>query len=77
MDDDNSKSLDVNEFKKAMRDMQLSLSQTEVQQLFTLFDRDGEGSISYDEFISVVRGPMNDRRKGDKPYQFILHHMHY
>ena len=68
MDDDNSKSLDNNEFKKAMRDMQLSLSLTEVQQLFTLFDRDGEGSISYDEFIAVVRGPMNDRRKGNTPH---------
>ena len=63
MDDDGTKSLNMNEFKKAMRDMALMLTETEVKQLFQLFDRDGGGEISYDEFISVLRGPMNERRK--------------
>ena len=55
MDDDDSKSLDMNEFKKAMRDLALMMTELEVKQLFQLFDRDGGGNISYDEFMAVLR----------------------
>merc|ERR1740133_797425 len=30
---------------------------------FTLFDRDGSGEISYEEFLRMVRGEMNPTRK--------------
>ena len=55
MDDDDSKTLDMNEFKKAMRDLALMLTELEVKQLFQLFDCDGGGTISYDEFMAVLR----------------------
>jgi len=55
MDDDDSKSLDLNEFKKAMRDLALMMTELEIKQLFQLFDRDGGGNISYDEFMAVLR----------------------
>ena len=55
MDDNDSKTLDMNEFKKAMRDLALMLTELEVRQLFQLFDRDGSGTISYDEFMAVLR----------------------
>jgi hypothetical protein len=35
--------------------------------LFKVFDRDGDGSIDYDEFLRTVVGPMNDKRK-----QFVI-----
>ena len=40
MDDDGSGSLDQSEFKKAMRELGLSLSDAELRQLFTYFDPD-------------------------------------
>lgn len=55
MDDDGSKSLNIAEFKKAMKEMNLSLSDQEYVQLFNYFDSDRSGSISFDEFIVAAR----------------------
>jgi Ca2+-binding EF-hand superfamily protein len=63
MDDNNSKTLELCEFQKAMRDYGLGFSASEIDQLYAVFDVNGDGSIDYDEFIRMVRGPMNDRRK--------------
>lgn len=62
-DDNNSKSLDYDEFAKAIKDFGVGLNQNEIKVLFGIFDRDGEGSIDYDEFLRAVRGEMNQRRK--------------
>lgn len=55
MDDDDSKSLSMPEFKKAMRDSKLLLQDKELTNLFNLFDTDANGSISYDEFLHILR----------------------
>lgn len=55
MDDDNSKSLSLSEFKKAMRECSLNLTELQLNELFAIFDRDRSGSISYDEFLQGVR----------------------
>ena len=31
--------------------------------MFKIFDRDGSGEISYDEFLRIIRGEMNDFRR--------------
>jgi Ca2+-binding EF-hand superfamily protein len=62
-DDNNSKSLDYDEFAKAMKDFKVDMSPNEIKILFGIFDRDGEGSIDYDEFLRAVRGEMNQKRK--------------
>lgn len=62
MDDDYSGTIDNNEFKKACKDFKLGLTDQEVQQVFSAFDRDGNGTIDYDEFVRGVRGPMNKFR---------------
>ena len=31
--------------------------------MFDMFDRDGSGEISYDEFLRMVRGEMNQARR--------------
>jgi len=63
MDDDNSKSLDVSEFAKAMRECNLRLSKADLGMLFAFFDADGGGTITYDEFLEGVRGEINEKRK--------------
>ena len=53
--------LDYSEFRKAMKEMEFNESET--QALFRFFDRDCNGYISHDEFITGLRGTLNDRRR--------------
>ena len=62
IDDDNSKSIDSDEFAKAMKECNLTLTNGELLQLFKYFDQDGNGSIGYEEFLEGVRGEPNERR---------------
>ena len=59
MDDDNSRNLDMNEFTKAMNECMLGFGKKEIEILFQAFDRNRDGTIDYDEFVRVLRGPMN------------------
>jgi len=46
-----------------MHDFRIGMSPEQVGKVFSLFDRDGSGEISYDEFLRMVRGEMNPTRK--------------
>lgn len=50
------------EFKKAIKDFKIDLNEQEIKDVFAAFDRDGNGTIDYDEFVRGVRGPMNSFR---------------
>jgi len=63
MDDDNSKSLDLAEFTKAITDYRVGIDESLIKTVFRTFDIDGSGSVDYDEFLRMVRGEMNDFRK--------------
>ena len=56
-------SLDKYEFTKAMQDYMLGFSESEIATLFRTFDYDRSGLIEYNEFLRVLRGPMNNTRK--------------
>lgn len=58
-DDNRSQTLDKAEFVKAMNDFRIGMNDRQCGQVFNLFDRDGSGEISYDEFLRIVRGEMN------------------
>lgn len=62
MDDDNSKTLNKSEFNKAMSDFGLGFTNSQMSTLFDYFDVDSNGTISYDEFLRAIRGPMNQSR---------------
>ena len=64
MDDDGSKSLSRAEFEKACRDFKTEMSSEDVGVLFSAFDVNRDGVIQYDEFLRVIRGEMNDYRRG-------------
>jgi Ca2+-binding EF-hand superfamily protein len=63
MDDNNSRSLDMYEFTKAMKDYMLGFSDGEIKSLFQFFDSDNSGQIDYDEFLRALIGPMPPARK--------------
>ena len=63
MDDDNSGSLDIQEFEKAMKETGLQLTKTEALKLFNYFDQDESGTIDFEEFLFALRGGLNERRK--------------
>ena len=55
MDDDGSKKLSFDEFKKGVEEYGLNFSRNEIDELFRLFDADRSGSIDYEEFLRKLR----------------------
>ena len=45
-----------------MKESNVLLSKKELIDLFSFFDADGSGTITYQEFLDGVRGPVNDKR---------------
>lgn len=62
-DDDQSHNLNHAEFKKAIKDFRVNLSDKEIDSLYKIFDNDNSGSIDYEEFLRGVRGEMNEFRR--------------
>lgn len=63
MDDNNSKTLDISEFTKGITEHTMNWSPAQIKVIFDSFDKEKNGSITYDEFLVALRGPMNDRRQ--------------
>ena len=59
MDSDGSGALDFNEFKKALDDYKVGCGEEEVQTLFSIFDRNRDGTINFEEFIGSIIGDLN------------------
>ena len=59
MDRNRNGSLDPVEFKYAMRDYGIKLSEIEVTQIVKYFDTNKDGKISFDEFLRAIRGDLN------------------
>ncbi len=55
MDDDSSRSLDLREFLKGLKDFGILMEKQEATALFQQFDRDGSGAIDFDEFLVTLR----------------------
>lgn len=62
IDDDGSKSLDLEEFRYGLKDFGLQLDAGSVQEMFSYIDKDGSGKISFDEFLKAIRPPMSHTR---------------
>lgn len=64
MDRNRNNSLEPMEFKYAMRDFGVELSEVEVTQILKYFDTNRDGKLSFDEFLRAIRGELNERRAG-------------
>ncbi|CAF3899189.1 unnamed protein product [Rotaria sp. Silwood2] len=62
MDDDKSKKLTFDEFKKGVEEYGLNFSKAEIEDLFRIMDIDQSGHIDYEEFLRRLRPPMNNFR---------------
>ncbi|XP_067118418.1 calcyphosin-like protein isoform X2 [Centruroides vittatus] len=62
MDDSRDKKLDKAEFEKGMHDYGVNLEKHDVDALFSEFDKDGSGTIDFNEFLSSLRPPMSAGR---------------
>ena len=55
MDDNQNRKLELEEFRKGLTEYGLGFSKDEINQMFTMFDRDGSGTIDFDEFLENLR----------------------
>ena len=62
IDDNGSRTLSQDEFKKAMRDFKIDVPDDQVATVFNAFDLNRDGTISYDEFLRMIRGDLNSFR---------------
>ena len=63
VDENNTQTIDFNEFKKACKNFNFGLDDNQLRIAFVAFDRDNTGEIDYDEFVRSVRGEMNEFRQ--------------
>nr|ACH48219.1 EF-hand protein-like protein [Cyriopagopus schmidti] len=62
MDDNRDKKLNLEEMKLGLQEYGADIQPSEVESLFKELDRDGSGSISFDEFLRAVRPPLSQDR---------------
>jgi hypothetical protein len=62
MDSDGSGELDFGEFRKAIDDYRVGCNGPETDQLFSIFDKNRNGTIDYSEFMQGILGDLNQYR---------------
>ena len=67
---DRNKKVNREDFLFGLREFGISLSKTESDVLLTFLDKDNDGFINFDEFLTGIRGKPNSRRQAiiDKAY---------
>ncbi|XP_048112088.1 calcyphosine-like a [Alosa alosa] len=63
MDDDSSKSLDLQEFQKGLDTYGVTMAKERALEVFSIFDKDGSGTVDFNEFLEKLRPPMSNARK--------------
>lgn len=62
MDDNGNRQLDVDDFRWGFIDYGFQLTQEEAGEILKKFDRDGNGTIDFNEFIRFLKGDLNESR---------------
>ena len=62
MDNNGNKKLDMEEFTEALASFNLFPKKVDLQALMKFYDIDGDGNITYEEFLRGLREPLTERR---------------
>lgn len=73
MDNNGNKKLDQAEFTEALATYGIFPKVVEIQALMKYYDVDGDGNITYEEFIRGLRDPLTERRKNmvNKAFELV------
>ena len=63
LDENNEQELDLKSFGQICHEFDLGLNDDEIEELFVSFDKEERGMVNYDDFIRILRGELNDKRK--------------
>jgi calcyphosin len=55
LDNDKSKTLDAAELENGLRDFGINLNSEQVAVLVKFFDKNGNGSVNFNEFLTAIR----------------------
>ncbi|CAG9310039.1 unnamed protein product [Blepharisma stoltei] len=62
MDANGNRLLDPEDFKWGLINYGIILNDSEISTLVSCFDRNKDGIVNFDEFLTTIKGPMNNRR---------------
>mmetsp|Transcript_42301 Transcript_42301/g.30511 ORF Transcript_42301/g.30511 Transcript_42301/m.30511 type:complete len:96 (-) Transcript_42301:606-893(-) len=62
MDNNGNKKLDIEEFTEALAAYGIFPKKVDIQALMKFYDIDGDGNITYEEFLRGLREPLTERR---------------
>ena len=63
LDENNEQEIDLNKFKQICGEFDFGINNEDIEELFISFDKDEKGTINYDDFIRILRGELNEKRK--------------
>jgi Ca2+-binding EF-hand superfamily protein len=63
MDENNSKTLDVDDFRWGLKDYGITITKEEATQVLEHFDRDRNGTVDFNEFLRAMKGDLNATRR--------------
>lgn len=62
MDANKNRNLDVSELEGGLRLIGINLNEDQCAALLKHFDKDGSGTINFNEFLVAIRGDLNESR---------------
>ncbi|CAL1173770.1 unnamed protein product [Cladocopium goreaui] len=63
MDDDLDHYMEISEFVNAMKEVNANLTDNELQMLWRYIDRDGNGRVTFEQFLRIFKPKLSERRR--------------